>query len=239
MYKISEISENILRISIYVKDFDLQFNHFLVTDEEPMLYHAGMKQTFPVLLEAVSRVIDPLLLRWVGFSHFEVDECGALNNWLEIAPQAMPVCSDVGALVNMTDYSLRPAIGLAHEEVFSTGKLKFQFYKTPHLPHGWDAGVLFEQTNKTLFCSDLFFHNGDVADVTTGDILELHKKSLVQQQNGPLIDYAPYSSKTRILLQQLAALKPALLATMHGSSFTGNASSALVDLGDVMEAVLT
>ncbi|HCR55092.1 MAG TPA: MBL fold metallo-hydrolase [Cytophagales bacterium] len=239
MYQLSEITDNVYRISIYVKDFNLQFNHFLIKDDEPMLYHAGLQQTFPVLLEAVSKLIDPRLLRWIGFSHFEVDECGALNKWLEIAPHARPVCSDIGALVNMSDFAIRPAVGLAHRETFSTGKFKFQFFKTPHLPHGWDAGVLFEQHNRTLFCSDLFFHHGNVEPLTNNDILGIHQASLEQQQAGPLIDYSPYSDKTLPMLQELSGLEPTLLATMHGSSYNGDCKQMLLDLDSIMRSTLS
>lgn len=119
---ITEIAPDVFRISLYVPEMNLQFNHFLIRDDQPMLYHAGMKQMFPPLREAVSRLIDPADLRWIGFSHFEVDECGALNEWLQIAPNALPVCSEVGALVNMSDFSMRPAHAMAQDAVLETGR---------------------------------------------------------------------------------------------------------------------
>jgi flavorubredoxin len=235
--KITEIAPDLFRISIYIKELNLQFNHFLIRDDEPMLYHAGMKQLFPVLKEAVSTLIDPKKIRWIGFSHFEVDECGALNEWLQIAPNAQPVCSEVGALVNMSDFSLKPAHAMATDDVLRTGQYSYRFIRTPHLPHGWDAGVLFEETNKTLLCSDLFHQNGDVQALTDNDILGLHKNSLLEFDNGPLMGYTPYTKHTKSIINSLADLKPKTLATMHGSSFNGNCEQALFDLDSVLREV--
>ncbi|MDF9800027.1 flavorubredoxin [Catalinimonas alkaloidigena] len=232
--KISEIAPDVYRISVFVPEMNLQFNHFLIKDDEPMLYHAGMKQMFPLLLEAVSRLISPSELRWIGFSHFEVDECGALNEWLKVAPNALPVCSEVGALVNMSDFSNKPAHAMASNATLSTGKYRYRFIRTPHLPHGWDAGVLFEETNKTLLCSDLFHQNGDVTELTEHDILSLHKQSLLEFEQGPLMGYTPYTKQTAGILHSLAALNPSTLATMHGSSFNGNCQQALYDLDIVL-----
>ncbi|MBC2840084.1 MBL fold metallo-hydrolase [Robiginitalea sp. SC105] len=234
MIKVSEIAPDVYRISVFVKDFNLQFNHFLIDDDEPMLYHAGMKQMFPVLREAVSKIIDPSKLMWIGFSHFEVDECGALNEWLQVAPNAKAVCSEVGAIVNMGDFAIRPAFAMADNTVLNTGKHNYRFIKTPHLPHGWDAGVMFEETNGTLLCSDLFHQNGLTDDITDKDILAAHKSSLLDYEKGPLMEYSPYSTRTPKLLNSLADLKPKTLATMHGASFNGDCSQALRDLNIVM-----
>lgn len=238
MFNVTEIAPDVYRISVYAPDFNLQFNHFLIKDDEPMLYHAGMRGMFPLLREAVAKIIDPSLIRWVGFSHFEVDECGALNDWLEIAPNAQAVCSEVGAMVNMSDFAIRPAHAMASNAVLNTGKHNYRFIRTPHLPHGWDAGVMFEETNGTLLCSDLFHQNGELTAITDKDIVGAHRDSLIEFEKGPLMDYAPYTRKTRGLLEQLAALKPKTLATMHGSSFTGNCSQALMDLDDVLKEIL-
>ncbi|HYH15231.1 MAG TPA: hypothetical protein VD794_08425 [Flavisolibacter sp.] len=237
MYKINEIAPDVYRISIFIPDIQLQFNHFLIKDDEPLLYHAGLKQLFPILHEAVKTLMDPKLLRWIGFSHFEVDECGALNEWLQVAPHAQAVCSEIGAIVNMSDFALRPAYAMKTNEMLQTGKHKYRFIQTPHLPHGWDAGVMFEETNKTLLCSDLFHQNGDVAALTDKDILEPHKAAILFYEAGPLMDYAPYTHKTRKMLDQLAALNPQTLATMHGSSFYGDCAKALTDLDQVMKDV--
>lgn len=237
MYSINEIAPDLFRISVFVPEFSLQFNHFLIRDEEPMLYHAGLKQMFPILHEAVKTLIDPSKLRWIGFSHFEVDECGALNEWLQVAPQAQAVCSEVGALVNMSDFAIRPALAMKDGDVLQTGKHQYRFIRTPHLPHGWDAGVLFEETNKTLLCSDLFHQNGDLVALTDKDILGAHREALLFYESGPLMDYTPYSHKTRAMLHELAGLHPTTLATMHGSSFNGDCVKALMDLDGVMQEV--
>lgn len=234
---ISEIAPDVFRISLYVPEMNLQFNHFLIKDEQPMLYHAGMKQMFPPLREAVSRLIDPADLRWIAFSHFEVDECGALNDWLQIAPNALPVCSEVGALVNMSDFSIRPAHAMAQNAVLQTGRHSFRFIRTPHLPHGWDAGVLFEETNKTLLCSDILHQNGDLQPLTDSDILSAHHQSLLEFENGPLMGYTPYTQRTGKIIQQLADLHPKTLATMHGSSFNGDCRQTLLDLDTVLREV--
>ena len=237
MINVSEIAPDVFRISVYVKEFNLQFNHFLIKDDEPMLYHAGMRQMFPVVFEAVSNLIDPSKIMWIGFSHFEVDECGALNDWLQVAPNAKPVCSEVGAIVNMGDFSIRPAHAMASNAILNTGKHNYRFIRTPHLPHGWDAGVLFEETNGTLLCSDLFHQNGNVIDITDKDILGSHKKSMLEYEQGPLMEYTPYTHNTAKILSSLADLKPKTLATMHGSSFVGNCSQALLDLNYIMKEI--
>ncbi|MCO6435759.1 MAG: MBL fold metallo-hydrolase [Phycisphaerae bacterium] len=238
MATITEISAGVHRISVLYREINLQFNHFLVVDDEPLLYHTGMRRMFPEVVEAVKRIIDPAKLRWIGFSHFEVDECGSLNNWLTIAPHAQAVLGVVGSMVNLNDYADRPPRALNQDEVFSTGKLRFKYRSTPHLPHGWDAGVLFEETQRVLFCSDLFTHNGDVEAITESDILGRTRQSLVDFQAGPLMDYMPYTPNTRRLLEGLARLEPRVLATMHGSSFAGDGAKALIDLDGVMKEML-
>ena len=160
--RIDEIATDLYRISLYVPDFDLQFNHFLVRDDEPLLFHTGMRGMFPAVREAVATLIDPAELRWISWSHFEVDECGALNEWLAVAPNATPVCGETGAMINIGDFSNRPPRGLKPDEVLETGRHRFRFVPTPHLPHGWDAGVLFEETERVLLCSDLMHQLGDV-----------------------------------------------------------------------------
>ncbi len=238
MAEISEIAPDIFRISIFVKDFNLQFNHFLVRDEEPLLYHAGMRGMFPELLEAVSTLIDPSTLRWISWSHFEVDECGGLNEWLDVAPHAIPACSLVGAMVNLSDFSNRPPKGLEKGEVITTGKYRFKFHPTPHLPHGWDAGVLYEETQGTLFCSDLFHQVGEREAVTDSEeVLVRTHDAMVDYQSGPLMDYVPYTAHTKRLLHELAAFEPKTLAIMHGSSFTGDGGKLLRELDPVMQKI--
>lgn len=236
--RISEIAEDVYQLSLYVPELDMQFNHFLVKDDEPLLFHTGMKSIFPLVREAVAEIIDPADLRWVGFSHFEADECGALNEWLEIAPHAAPVCSFVGAMVSVNDFASRPARGLNTGETFSTGKYQFKFIHTPHLPHCWEAGMLFEETGGTLFCSDLFHQLGELEARTEGDIIGRARNTLVGYQASPFADYMPYTPLTEGNIEKLSALNPKTIAVMHGSSFGGDGSQALRDLGSVLKEVL-
>jgi flavorubredoxin len=227
---VTEIGPDLYRISIYVPQFDLQFNHFVVDDDEPILYHAGLRGMVPLLREAVATILDPAGLRWISFSHFESDECGGLNDWLAIAPAAQAACSDLGAMVSVNDFSRRPAKGLADGELLVTGKYQFRLCRTPHLPHGWDAAVLFEETERTLLCSDLFHQVGDVEPLTASDVVGRSVEAMKAYQAGVLAEYAPYTHYTDQLFGKLAALKPKRLAIMHGSSFEGDGARALSDL---------
>ncbi|MEQ8791671.1 MAG: MBL fold metallo-hydrolase [Pirellulaceae bacterium] len=235
MTAIDEIAPDVFRLSLYVPELDMQFNHFLVRDEEPLLFHAGLKAMFPALREAVATLIDPAALRHIAWSHFESDECGALNDWLQFAPQAQPVCTLVGKLVSVDDFSIRPARGMTDDDVLSTGKYRYRFYRSPHIPHGWDAGVLLEETQKTLFCSDLFHHFGDVEAVATSDLIEPTRRAMQQLQQGPLAGYMPYTRQTEGVLHALADLKPETLAVMHGSSYKGDGDRLLRDLAGVIK----
>ena len=235
---ITEIAPDVYRFSLYVPDINLQFNQFLVKDDEPLLFHTGMKGIFPLVREAVAKIIDPSEIRHIGFSHYEADECGALNEWLTLAPKAEAVCSFVGAMVSVNDFALRPARGLADGETFSTGKYRFRFIQTPHLPHCWEAGLLFEETNKTLFSSDLFHQNGDVEPRTESDVIGRVKETLVEYQAGPLANYMPFTQLTESNLLKLEELDPKTIAVMHGSTFAGDGRAALQDLKTVMREVL-
>jgi len=234
MTAIHEIAPDLFRISIFAPELDMQFNHFLVRDDEPLLFHAGLKGMFPELREAVATLIDPASLRYVSWSHFESDECGALNEWLQVAPKAEPVCTLIGKLVSVDDFALRPARGMTPDQVLSTGKYRYRFYPSPHIPHGWDAGVLFEETRRTLFCSDLFHHFGDVEPLTSSDLIEPTRQAIRRLQQGPLAGYMPYTSQTEKVLRSLAELKPETLAVMHGSSYSGPADALLTDLAGVI-----
>lgn len=235
---ISEIAPNVYRLSLYVPELDMQFNQFLVKDDEPLLFHTGMKTIFPLVREAVAKVINPAEIRHIAFSHFEADECGSLNEWLEIAPNAEPVCSFVGAMVSVNDFAIRPARGLNSGETFSTGKYKFRFIHTPHLPHCWEAGMLFEENERTLFCSDLFHQLGDVEARTENDIIGRTKQTLVDYQASPFANYMPYTTITESNIEKLVALNPKTIAAMHGSAFGGDGSKALRDLSVVLKEVL-
>ncbi|QOV87698.1 oxygen-binding di-iron domain-containing protein [Humisphaera borealis] len=235
--QIDEIAPDVFRICLYEPAFDMQFSHFLVRDDAPLLFHTGYRGAFAPLREAVATLIDPAALRYIGWSHFEADECGSLNDWLRIAPNAEPVCNFVGKVVNVDDFSIRPARALGADDVLNTGRRRFRYISSPHLPHGWDAGVMFEETDRTLFCSDLFHHFGQRPAVTDADVIGNVRDAMKMMQSGPMAGYMPYTSQTEPLLRRMAELKPKTLAIMHGSSYVGDGSKALCDLaGLVREA---
>ena len=238
MTTINEIAPQLFRIATYIPEADLQFCQFLARDQEPLLFHTGMRRLFPAVRDAVASLIDPARLRWIGFSHFEADECGALNEWLAVAPHAEPVCSFVGKNVSVDDFANRPARALMHGEVLATGTLCWRFQQTPQVPHCWEAGMLFEETHRTLLCTDLFTHNGDVEPLTSADILARARKTLVDFEAGPFAHYMQYTPLTRETLHRLAALQPRLLATMHGSSFSGDGARALHALARMLEEII-
>jgi flavorubredoxin len=238
MFNLTEIAEDVYRISVYVPEINLAFNHFLVRDDEPLLFHTGLRAMFPVVREAVSRILDPASIRHIGFSHFESDECGALNHWLEIAPNAQAVCGLVGAMVSVNDFAIRPPRALTREDTLSTGKRRFRFLPTPQVPHGWDAGVMLEETAGTLFCSDLFHQWGEREPLTTSSIIERCREALLEAEAGPFAGYLPYTHHTGNVLKGLATYQPRTLAIMHGSSYSGDCARALDDLAVVMRDVL-
>lgn len=238
MARVAEIAPDHYSISIYSREFNLRFNHFLIKDDEPLLFHTGMKALFPLVRDAVARVIDPSSLRWISFSHFEADECGALNEWLALAPHAQPVCGLVGAQVSVNDFALRQARVLAHDEILKTGTYRLRLRETPHVPHSWEAVVLFEEATGTLLCSDLFTHEGDVEALTESDVVDRAKRALIDGQKGPFANAYPYTPLTEPILHGLADLHPKQLALMHGSTFVGDGERALRDWALVMREVL-
>jgi len=238
MTNVTEIAPDVYRISTYNANYKLQFNQFLVKDDEPLLFHTGMKGEFPLVKEAVSRVVDPASIRWIGFSHFESDECGSMNEWLQAAPQAQPLCTVVAALVNLNDFAIRAPRWILPDDTLGTGKFRFRLYATHHLPHAWDAGMLFEETNRTLFCSDLFLHGGEVEPLTESDVVGRARKAMVDFQSTQLLNSSPFTVRTERLMRELGGLKPATLAIMHGSSFRGDGEKAFLDLASAMKEVL-
>lgn len=239
MTTVSEIAPGIYRISTYLSEADLQFNQFLVRDEQPLLFHTGMRGIFPAVREAVTRILDPATIRWISFSHFEADECGSLREWQTLAPGATAVCSFVGKVVSVDDVvAARPAQPLNDGELVTTGRYRFRFLRTPQVPHCWEAGLLFEETQGTLFCSDLFHQSGNVEPLTSSDIVGRFRETLLAYEQGPFASYMPYTPKTPGILERLADLKPKTLATMHGSTFTGNGERAINDLAGVINELL-
>jgi flavorubredoxin len=235
--RVTEIAADTYRISSFHPDYGLQFNQFLIKDDEPFLMHTGFRRMFDSTLEGVRSIIDPAKLRWIGFSHFEADECGALNEWLKVAPRAQAVCSMVGAMVSVTDYADRAPRGLEDEEVLAIGRRRLRFLATPHVPHSWDAGVFFEESEQTLLCSDLFFQPGDPAALTV-DVVTPASESIRASLEGPLAKDMPYTPYTDSTFQRLATLGPKVLAVMHGSSFRGDGARALRDLAGVVKECL-
>ncbi len=239
MTSVTEIAPDVFRISTFIKQNNIQMNQFLVRDDEPLLWHTGHRYLFEEVRQAVASLINVESLRWIGFSHFEPDECGSLNDWFRISPAAEAFCSVVGARVNMTDFAERQARGMQHDEVIQTGKYRFRFQSTPHLPHGWDAGLLFEETDGTLFCSDVLHQNGNVAALTSSDVIAGARENLRMTQSGPMKNYLPYTSNTESQLNMLADLKPKALAIMHGSSYNGDCGKVLREFAGVMKDILT
>jgi len=236
---VHEISAGIFRISTPVPPQAMPggftFNQFLVVDDEPLLFHTGMRALFPVVREAVTHVLgDPARLRWVGFSHFEADECGALNDWLGVAPQAHAVCSQIGATVSVNDFAVRPARPLQDGEhlALGAGGKRVRWLDAPNLPHNWECGYLFESSTRTLLCGDLFTHAGhDVPPLTEADVL-----GPAEAMRQAMPDSVAVDRRARRLLEKLAATEPRTLALMHGSSYSGDGGQLLRALADALDA---
>jgi flavorubredoxin len=239
MTNITEIAPDTFRISTYIPEFGLGFSQFLIRDDEPMLIHTGPRAMFPIVRDAVATLVDPATLRWVGFSHFEADECGSLNEWRDIAPQATGVCSMVGKLVSVDDFAPKnPAKGMTDGEEFTTGSHTFRFLATPHVPHNWEAGLFFDSTTGVLFSSDILHQNGDVEPLTSDSVTDRTRQTLLEMQAGPLAGYLPYAVETDATLKRIAALKPTTVATMHGSVFSGDGEKAILEYAEMLKEVL-
>jgi len=236
---VAEIAPDLYRISTFHPDYGIQFNQFLIKDDEPFLMHTGFKKMFPLTLEGVASVIEPSTLRWIGFSHFESDECGALNEWLAASPQAQAVCSLVGAIVMVNDFADRPPRVLADNEALEIGTHRLRFLSTPHVPHCWDAGLFLEETDRTLLCSDLFFQPGDPEPLIEAGIVDRARETMIANLSSPLANDMPYTPYTDTTLQRLAALEPRTLAVMHGSSFRGDGRTAILDLAEAIKETLS
>lgn len=220
-----EIAEGIYRINTPVPDFS--FNQYLIVDEAPLLFHTGPRKMFPLVREAVASLMPVERLQYVSFSHVEADECGSLNDWLAVAPHAIPVCSNVAAMVSIMDLADRPPKGLADGEVLSLGSHQVQWFDTPHLPHGWECGYLLEQDTRTLLCGDLLTQGGNQQPaLTESDILE--PSEAFRQQ----MDYFAHAPRQTEMLARLAATQPTTLACMHGSAWRGDGGKLLQALAE-------
>jgi flavorubredoxin len=231
--RVDEIADGIYRICTQsdVVPGGFTFNQFLILDDEPLLFHTGLRATFPAVKEAVGKLLPLEKLRYVGFSHVEADECGALNHFLQVAPRAVPVCSRTAAMVSVNDLADRAPRALADGETLRLGKRIVQWHDTPHLPHSWESGLLTETTTRTFFCGDLFTHPGaDPAPVTEGDIL-----GPSEAMRGAM-NYYSQAPDAAAQLRRLASFKPRTLALMHGSSWRGDGEKLLGALADRLTA---
>ena len=230
---ISEIAADTYRISVALPP-DLfpggfSFNQYLVRDEQPLLFHTGPKKMFPLVREQIEKVMPLSDLRHVAFSHYEADECGALADFLAAAPQSRPVCSRVAADVSVSDTVEVEPLGMEDGDTLDLGRHQLVWQSTPHLPHGWECGYLFDRTAGTLFCGDLFTQPGTGEEaLTSGDILTPSEAFRHQ------MDYFSHSRNAPALIEKLARLKPQLLACMHGSAWSGNGAGMLRQLGQAL-----
>jgi flavorubredoxin len=227
--KVDEIAPRIYRLSTLVPDIGptgFTFNQFLLDDEEPLLFHTGHRSMFPGVRDAIGRIVPVERLRWITFGHVESDECGAMNELLAVAPEAQVAHGGLGCLVSIAEMADRPPRPLSDGEVIELGEKRVRHIDTPHVPHGWEARVLYEETTGTLLCGDLFTHLGDGPALTEGDIV------------GPagdaedLFAYSSLAPSTPATIDGLAELAPRTLALMHGSSFSGDCAGALSALAD-------
>jgi len=232
--RVDEIADGIYRLSSYeaavAPPAGFTFNQFLILGDDPLIFHTGLRRLFPAVRAAVARIMPPDRLRWITFGHYEADECGAMNDWLAAAPAAEVAHGETACLVSLTDMADRPPRILADGEVIDLGGKRLRYLDTPHVPHGWEAGVLYEETTDTLLCGDLFTHTGNGLPLTTGDLVgpaiaaeEMFNASCLSPAMAPTI-------------RRLAELRPKTLAVMHGSSFAGDGGAALRALADYYDA---
>ncbi len=229
--KLAEIADGIYRLSTFVPDIapptGFTFNQFLILGDEPLMFHTGLRKMFALNREAMSRVIAPERLRWIAFGHYEADECGAMNEWLAIAPNAEVAHGYTGCMVSLNDMADRAPRVLDNGETIDLGRGKrVRYIDTPHTPHGWDAGVVYEELTGTLLCGDLFTQLGNGPALTGSDVV------------GPAIEaedlfrYSCLNPDMGTTIRALAKLSPRTLALMHGPSFSGDGRAALCALAD-------
>jgi flavorubredoxin len=236
---VDEVADGIFRISTPVPPSvvpgGFTFNQYLIRDDEPLLFHTGPRMLFTAVSQAVGRVIPLESLRYVSFSHVEADECGTLNQFLAAAPQAVPLCGQIAALVSIRDLADRPPRALADQERLSLGRHTVQWLDAPHLPHGWECGFLSENTTRTLLCGDLFTQFGERHPaLTQSDILG---PSEAARLGG--MDYYSHSPDTGRLLERLASTAPTTLACMHGSAWRGDGAALLRSLASRLSSTTT
>lgn len=227
---VHEVAEGIYRINtpvVFEGGLGFSFNQYLIADDEPLLFHTGPRKMFALVREAVASVLPVESLRYIGFSHVEADECGSLNDWLAAAPQSSPLCGQVASMVSINDMADRGPRTMTDGEVLSLGSHRVRWMDTPHLPHGWEAGLLAEESTRTLMCGDLFTQAGaDLPAVTESDILGPSEAFRAQ------MDYFSHTKNARDMLERLADTKPTTLACMHGSAWHGDGAQLLRALAD-------
>jgi flavorubredoxin len=229
--RVDEVTDGIFRINTPIDipgvPQKFNFNQYLIVDDQPLLFHAGPRRLFPRVREAMAAVMPVDRLRFVAFSHFEADECGALNEWLTVAPQSVPVCGQIAAMVSVNDVADRAPRALADGEVLDLGRHTVRWLDTPHVPHGWDCGLMMEERTRTFLCGDLFTQGGtgEVA-LTESDIL-----GPSEAFRAPL-DYFSHAPDSAAVLERLAELRPTTLACMHGSAYRGDGAALLRALAE-------
>lgn len=232
--RIDEIADGIYRLSTFVPDIappaGFTFNQFLILGDQPLMFHTGLRKMFPLNREALSRIIPPDKLSWIAFGHYEADECGAMNEWLAIAPDAQVAHGNTGCMVSLNDMADRAPRVLADGEIIDLGRGKrVRYIDTPHTPHGWDAGVMIEESTGTLLCGDLFTQLGDGSAITHSDIVG--PASAAED----LFKYSALNPNMGSTIRRLAEHAPRTLALMHGPSFVGDGAAALSALADDYE----
>jgi flavorubredoxin len=229
---IQEIADGIYRINtpVALPGGAFSFNQYLIVDEKPMLFHTGPRRMFPLVREAIAGVLAPEHLRYLAFSHFEADECGSLNDFLAIAPGSVPVCSQVAAMVSVNDVADRAALALGDGDRLELGRHVLRWFDTPHLPHAWECGFMFDDTTQTLLCGDLFTQPGEGKEaLVEGDILGPSEAFRGE------MDYYAHCPNTGGMLERLAGEGPSTLACMHGSAWQGDGAALLRDLAASLE----
>ena len=224
--RVTEIADGIHQLTTHVADMDFSFNQYLVTGDEPLLFHTGPRQLFSLVADAVAGIIPVDALRWIGFGHVEADECGSMNRWLAGAPRSTVVQGGVGCMVSLNDLADRPPRALGSGEVLDLGGHRLRWIDTPHVPHGWEAGLFYDETTRTLLCGDLFTQTGDCPATTDGDIVEA---AIAGEDLFRASSLAPSSGAT---VRALADLDVSTLALMHGPAFTGDCTAALIALAE-------
>ena len=226
---VDEIGPGIFRLSTWVPDITehgFTLNQFLLTGEDPLLFHCGMRQLFPLVSQAIARVIPLEKLRWISFGHLEADECGAMNMFLEAAPKAEVIHGPLAIMLSLADMCDRPPVPAPEDEPLDTGGHRLRFIPTPHVPHNWEAGLWFDETTSTLLAGDLLTHAGKCPALTESDcVAPALDAEEVFHATGLTTNLAP-------TLEHLAALNPTTLAIMHGSSYSGDGAAQLRSMSD-------